>query len=712
MKVSMLEKTKGASTELESDQVVAVPSVTPQRITPQALSPVTLTPQTLRHASVFAVATTLWAVFSLPTILLAEWFPLDVGGIFQLGNNFKHWLPWIISPYNGSGRYFPIYWLYHTFEFFLFGTNLSPYYVVQSVVFLATALSTSAILLKISGSYRLAAVLLAIFYFSSGAPEILCTIGKPEPILYLFVIAIILAFCVTHLKNRGAIDMKGVLVSAAIISLLFPLAIWTKETSIILLGFGVSGLVLSILLGKLRRWPEYTGAAKQYGYFLLALLVGLCISRLPYVIFPVTKKATIYTSYDVTFDLIRDNFVFYVSQQPDIILFGLLALALLALAGKRLFLHSEPPNQFEARGYIFVVSLCAMAWAYYLGLLIWRWPMAYYMLLPGALFRLCALYGIYVTGAYKLVGRPVRYATYGFVGLSTLYVVFYAYYIFASQIAYSRLYTDALQTYISLPAKKTSLVMESYQFFAEQVGATGLILSTETGVDYSIKGIADVLDPETTSNKELLKLLEVTQAQIDANVNNLPKSGDYLLVMTGSKLATWFLRGVTPYYSTESLLKLQAPSDMELVAERRIENPALYVHVWTYLPTADETWLGYKLYRVLEDRPKFLWHGRYPDGWAGKSSSLKVNPSYGRPVVIRFSAPDFALPQKVTIRKDGQLFKEIIVTDTDEKVLTLSDPVDGTTVFQFDVQKTVVPKKIKLNKDTRELGLRITLDAT
>jgi hypothetical protein len=158
------------------------------------------------------------------------------------------------------------------------------------------------------------------------------------------------------------------------------------------------------------------------------------------------------------------------------------------------------------------------------------------------------------------------------------------------------------------------------------------------------------------------------------------------------------------------LLRRQALYDTELVAERKIENPALYVHVWTYLPTADETWLGYKLYRVLEDRPKFLWHGRYPDGWAGKSASLKVNPSYGRPVVIRFSAPYFALPQKVTISRDGQFFKEINITDTDEKVLTLSEPVDGTSVFQFDAQKTVAPKKIRLNKDTRELGLRITLD--
>jgi hypothetical protein len=92
---------------------------------------------------------------------------------------------------------------------------------------------------------------------------------------------------------------------------------------------------------------------------------------------------------------------------------------------------------------------------------------------------------------------------------------------------------------------------------------------------------------------------------------------------------------------------------------------------------------------VLADEPKFLWRGRYPDGWAGRSSSLKVNPSYGRPVVIRFSAPKFALPQKLTIRQDGQLFKEITITDADERVLTLGQAVNVPTLFQFDVKQQV-----------------------
>jgi len=359
------------------------------------------------------------------------------------------------------------------------------------------------------------------------------------------------------------------------------------------------------------------------------------------------------------------------------------------------------------------VSLCAMAWAYYLALLIWRWPMAYYMLLPAIIFKLCAMYGIYISFEYVVLKRVFRYFANCVMAFATLYAAFYIYYITSSQIAYSRIYTDAMiksDHYVHQDGKKHALVFESYPFYAEQ---TALQLHTVTGWhEEDAKGIADVLDPEVTSDKELLKMLHVQQDQIDLNVNNLPKHGDYLLVITGSKLATWFLRGVTPYYSKDSILKTQGAYDMELVAEHRIETPALYFHIWTHQLVGEETYIGYKLYRVLEDEPKFLWRGRFPDGWIGRKASLQVNSTYHRSVIIKLSAPNFALPNKVIINKNDHPFKVLELTDTDEKVLKLSDDAQEPSLYEFEVQNAIIPENINLNNDTRELGLRITLDTT
>lgn len=627
-----------------------------------------------------------------------------------MGKNFPTNLSWIISPYNGSGRYFPFYWIYNSFQFHWFGTTVSPYYFIQSIVFLVAALLTSATLHKITGNRRAAVLLLVAIYVSSPLAENLNTLGKAEPIAYLLITCIVFAFCNTHVMRHRSIGVTKLIISTVFISPLFALAMWTKETSVALFGFCIFGIILSIVLGKFGKVGAYLDSVKDYFYLLLALFVGLCIARAPYFIFPATLSGVSYTDYAITPKLICENLVFYVQQQPDVIIFGGLALILLITAGRRLFFTGEAPDQSTARGYIFVASLCAMGWAYYLVLLAWRWPMAYYMLLPAIVFKLCTLYGIYITNMHVLIRKPLRFVVYGLVALSTIYAFFYIYYISSSQIAYSRIYSEALQKYKNMPGEKKALIMESYPFYAEQVGGTGRLLLVDKGTNFRVKGIADVLDPAVTTNIEILKLLNVSRPQLEENINNLPKRDDYLLTITGSKLATWFLRGVTPYYNEDSLLKMQGAYDMVLVAERQIKIPALYLHIWTNHLVAEETSVGYKLYKVVDEGPKFLWRGRYPDGWIGKEASLQVNTTYHQPVVIKLSAPNFALPNKVTIRKDGHLFKELELTGPDEKVLLLNGATQKPTVYQFGVQNAVVPKNIHLNKDTRELGLRITLE--
>jgi hypothetical protein len=644
-----------------------------------------------------------WGLLTFPPMLLSQWFPMDLPFVYYMGAHLDEWLPWIVSPYNGSGRYFPVYWLYNCLQYLVFGNAVWPYFLVQSVIFLASATLASRILLRMTGSIWVAAFLFIAIYINSPVAENLTTLGKGEPLSFFFVVCILATF-----HERSSRDKPAWLDSVAV-SLLFALALWTKETALVLLGFAATGLVISGALQKSGWARRETTPVRPYLILFVALLAGFGIARLPYLLFPATTHATSYTDYAITSKLVIDNATFYVTQQPDVIVFGILSLAFLLLAGKRLVSVSTPSQPDNARNLVFAISLCAMAWAYWLALLLWRWPMAYYMLLPGIVFRLCAIYGLYVLAKQGLIKRSTYKAWWGGLVIALVYAALCVYYIASSQIAYSRVYTHALKQFQSAAPEKSTLVVESYPFFAEQISGTRSFLTHQLHMPAKISGIADLLNPSVVT-PEMLSLLKVTRTMLDENMKALPKKGDYVLAFTGNKLATWFLRGVTPYYSEDSFLKKEGAYDMELVAGQQIVTPAIYPHVWTHLPAAGETSLGYKLYKVLEDKPKFFWKGRYPDGWVGSESSVMVNPSYGKPIVVKLSVPAYALPSTIRVSRDGNLLEMLTVSNTDEITLHLGEAPADSTVITFDVPKTVVPKKLNLNSDDRALGARLSLD--
>ena len=650
------------------------------------------------------VAISVWALFSLPTILWSGLFPLDVGGTFLIGEHFRHYVHWILSPYNAAGRYFPFYWLFYTAQYSIFGLHVGSYFFVQSLVFLAAALLTCQIIYRLSGRRTYAAILLPLIYVSSPVAENLNTIGKAEPLSYLFLLLIMGVFARRYLSNATLKMRDGVVIVAV-----FALAIWTKETSSVLLGFALTGATLSLIAWKFAKLDFARSAAKMYSALAGCLLLGFACAKIPYAIFTKTNTVTLYTTYDVTIKLIKENLVFYVTQQPDVLFFGVLALLLPLLTLWEMYSRRESRTEEAVRGLIFVLSVCAMSWAYYLALLIWRWAMPYYMLIPAILFKFCVTYWIYASSQRLRRSGILRYSLYSSTVLFALVGALCTFYVTTSQIQYSRIYTSAITKYKQIAAGKQNLVIESYPFYAEQIVNTANLLSLANPITDRVKGIADLLDPGVL-NAELIKVIGVTPAQIEENKQNLPKKGDYLLVFTGSKLATWFLRGVTPYYSQDSLLKQQKMYPMHLVSEQSMSNPAVFIHTWTHRPKSATTWLGYKLYQVDGIEPRYFWQGRYPDGWLGRSGSLRINPEFDQPVIVHISAPSFTLPNRVTITKNGQPFQVVDLTDANEKTIPLRASGRSTDVFDFAIERTAIPKMLGFADDKRELGIRISLD--
>jgi len=201
-----------------------------------------------------------------------------------------------------------------------------------------------------------------------------------------------------------------------------------------------------------------------------------------------------------------------------------------------------------------------------------------------------------------------------------------------------------------------------------------------------------------------MRLLRITHEQLAANRRSLPREGDYLLLMTGNKLATWFVRGVTPYYSEDSILGRDRAYDLIPVAEGRAFAPGAFMNVWTYRLNLARTYVGYKLYKVTNRSARIVWTGRYPDGWLGPVSSVRLSSDYGERARVTLSTPGFNSPNRVRVWKDGKLLRDLALTEGHEVQFDVATGGTGA-ALNFFVERTAVPRELGLNRDKRELGV-------
>jgi len=491
---------------------------------------------------------------------------------------------------------------------------------------------------------------------------------------------------------------------------MYVMAIWTKETSIVIFVFAITGFTFPYIFSRYTSTQFDKQISKDYFTLFIILSISTLIAKIPHFVLPTVINDSSYVSYKITLKLVFENFKFYIIQQPDVFICGILSSTFLFACLKNYKENREFINSYNTKIFIFMASLNMTAWAYYAGLLIWRWPMPYYMLLPSILFKLVLIHTFTISKKTIQLKKTFTSSVIGILIFVGIYGASTFYYVMQSQLSYSILFTDAISTFTQKSTDtKGALVVESYPFFAEQIGAIDYFTTMAGHKKYDIRGIGDIVDPATSSNKDVMELLQVTPSMLAGNIKNLPHKNDYVLTFTGKKIATWFLRGVSPYFSEDSVLKTQGIYDMQLVAEKRISAPAIYLNTWTNRLNIDDTYLGYKLYRILSDRPKFIWKGRYLDSWIGKETTLLIDPSYNQKTYIRLSVPNFNLPATIDIYKDGKFFKKVIFKNTNEKTLFLTDIPNNQVMFKFELDKTVIPKNIGIADDIREIGALINL---
>jgi hypothetical protein len=482
---------------------------------------------------------------------------------------------------------------------------------------------------------------------------------------------------------------------------------WSKETSLVMLVFAPAAVAASALVRREKlRLTSRDSRLLRYALLLSSVIAGILLSKVPYLLFPKQGNSSAYVDYSIDGKLVLENLATYAAQQPDVLLFGLASLWLLGVVAMRMRAAPERFSETARVELAFVSGLLGIAWGYYGGLLIWRWAMGYYMLLPSILFKLTAIYGFMAARRAGLLRTGATRACVSLAVVGILYALAHGFYVATAQASFSRMYTQAISRYVQAASPSNRLVFESYPFYSEEVTNTQQLIEILYGQKRATAGIGDIVDPATI-NADIAKLLKITQARLDANEASLPRAGDYLLVMTGNKIATWFVRGVCPMFSDDSVLLKQDAYDMIPVAEDKLFVPGAFLNVWTYRPSIARTYVGYKLYRVTSDMPRLIWRGRYPDGWTTRSASVRLFPRFGKHARVTLSTPDFNSPNRVTITQDGQLVRRLTLVAGKVVTLDLDNPGPKPTRIEFAVGKTVAPKKIKVNEDTRELGIMV-----
>jgi hypothetical protein len=671
----------------------------------------------LRLADLFArfPIIILWTVLILPAAFLNHLFPIDQGGLFDRSASAVGKFRSIISPYLGQdlaqglgqGRYFPFYRIYNALLFQIFSTNTTWYYLEQSVLFLVSALILTRIFTSVSSRGLATAFFAVAIFLSTPNVETLYTLYKAEP-LVLFFSALVFLLFYFHSPQSYALSLSKCMA----IALFFVLSIWSKETSVALFVFAAAGAMVAFLFSRIPILADYGRAClPRYLRLLVALGFGLALSQAPYWIFaPDSPRLNFtYTKFAITPGLVWRNLYFYFSQEPDVIGFGVLALVFLVIILRRAILNGKWHNQKAIFDFIFATSLLAMASSYGVIFSVWRFPMAYYLFVPAFLFRFVAAYGLYHVARGRLIGRRGLVISVIAAGGMLAYAVVYLWYAGASQVAYSRTYTNALRKYVSVSHAGDSLFFEPFPFYAEQVEGTNEMLQVAFRARRRLYGIGDLVNPALVT-REIRELVSVSDAELAVNEKNWPRKNDYLIAITGSELGKWQVRGVSPFYSDGSDLLRDGGYDMDLVGEESIYFPAVFVNVWTHLPNVRRVYSGYQIYRIRTG-PRFTWLGRYPDDWMGRRARLTLYPAYVSRALVHISTSRYNPRNNVTLLEDGVEIERGTLREGEERTIELR-PRSGEkpTVFEFRVESTFFPEKLGLSDDLRELGALIRLE--
>jgi hypothetical protein len=599
-----------------------------------------------------------------------------------------------------SGRYVPAYNLLNALLFKIFKYELYGFYFIQSLFVLASMALVYYLAKNMTGS--VSSGIFAVFLATTASPvaENVYTLGKSEPIILfclLFQLAVFTAV-IQSPKDR----QRGMRIAAHVLILLtLFVAALTKETAGVYIVFAFTGLLLAMFMTKKDR-ADNEGVVKNYFTLLSMNVCAVIAARLLFYVLKHPDSIDSYTSYSITYDLFVDNLRYYVKQQPDVLILGIVSAILLPW----LLLRRD---KIPMKVLLFTSALFAQGTAYVVGLLLWRWPMGYYLFIPSTLFSLTAVTTL------SLITRNIQLRKIGAVLMAVIlatgvYGIIEFWYLANAQKAQDMMYTEAILEYVKRASPGERLLVEDWTFFEEPVSQSNILVRKILSKDaLAVEGIQDVI--YGTEIPENIKILYgVTDKAIQDKLSRAPRPNDYVLAFSGSRSARWALRGVAPYLNTNDSFYAS-----NYQVQKIIEDEVAWYGVQFAgfsAPSLQRYTSKYQLVQIKESSPPPVWERRWIDGLMGRKATCYVWVAEKNKIIFRGHASEHIVPASLTITHAGKTIKTVRFASPGPFSIDVTGhlrPSQEWARLDLEIDKTYNLHTMNISPDGRDIGIRITL---
>ena len=288
----------------------------------------------------------------------------------------------ILHPMD-DGRWNPFFYGLTIFIYWIFPESARAFYAVQGVMLLITCLIVIYILHKLTLKNLPSLLGVILLCTSSSIFENFYTLDKLEPRTTLFGALILCNLFNTLIQVN---DAKKIHWNFILIQIISGIAlVFTKETG----AYLAAAILLTWIIVRLKggnqiRMNKVIGASA-----LIQLLIVISF----YTLFKILMidGNNRYISYPITIDLVSSNILYYFKSSPELIL-GI------SLAFYWIFSITIGPwkNQREICNIVLLLISLSLV-GYFSGIVLWRWPLDYYLLpahmliailIPLSLYRL------------------------------------------------------------------------------------------------------------------------------------------------------------------------------------------------------------------------------------------------------------------------------------------------------------------------------------
>ncbi|MEJ3667467.1 hypothetical protein [Stutzerimonas stutzeri] len=314
-------------------------------------------------------ASLLFPIFMMLPVLLWPHYGLfsDAGQLIEYPKRFLATFPEsmkLLAPLE-DGRWNPAFHGLSIVVYALVPDSARAFYVMQTALLSVISGALFFLSYRYTRSSTLAAFSVFLFCSSSSFFESFYTLDKVEPrVTAFFALVSCLFLSVFHFKREREWLRASFLVLQFLLGVFL---LFSKETGLFLAAALFATLCCATLF-----WPK----DESFGYLLKASLVQLLVVAMYFLLFkwlapPMSYR---YVSYTVSLELILNNAIYYFKSSPELLL-GILSACywVCRAAMPRL---PGPDGAFR----IALTFLSFSLLAYVAGIIVWRWPLDYYLL--------------------------------------------------------------------------------------------------------------------------------------------------------------------------------------------------------------------------------------------------------------------------------------------------------------------------------------------